>query len=168
MLLPLVLRPSAHADSIRFVRGGGAFARERFSQYLDLELGFGGKIPTRRKSSEEGEASRPSPTASFRSVPRRSPSSKFANLVARTTIVAILFRRIHTPDTVDTLTRAISPPLTKLPVESRQFFSNCMSAFNLEGEGIRYSLSRVRVMAHPEGLEPPTLWFEARCSIQLS
>jgi hypothetical protein len=23
-------------------------------------------------------------------------------------------------------------------------------------------------LAHPEGLEPPTLWFEARCSIQLS
>ena len=23
-------------------------------------------------------------------------------------------------------------------------------------------------MARPEGLEPPTLWFEARCSIQLS
>jgi hypothetical protein len=23
-------------------------------------------------------------------------------------------------------------------------------------------------MAGPEGLEPPTLWFEARCSIQLS
>ena len=23
-------------------------------------------------------------------------------------------------------------------------------------------------MVRPEGLEPPTLWFEARCSIQLS
>ena len=23
-------------------------------------------------------------------------------------------------------------------------------------------------MAHPEGFEPPTLWSEARCSIQLS
>jgi hypothetical protein len=23
-------------------------------------------------------------------------------------------------------------------------------------------------VARPEGLEPPTLWFEARCSIQLS
>ena len=23
-------------------------------------------------------------------------------------------------------------------------------------------------LAHPEGLEPPALWFEARCSIQLS
>ena len=66
-------------------------------------------IQSGRKTSEEGEASRPSPTASFRSVPRRSPSSNFANLVARTTILAILFRRIHTPDTVDTLTPAISP-----------------------------------------------------------
>ena len=23
-------------------------------------------------------------------------------------------------------------------------------------------------LAHPDGLEPPTPWFEARCSIQLS
>jgi hypothetical protein len=60
------------------------------------------------KLSEEGEASRPSPTASFRSVPRRSPSSNFANLIARSLILAILFKRIHTPDTVDALT----PPIT--------------------------------------------------------
>jgi hypothetical protein len=49
----------------------------------------------------------------FRSVPRRSSSSNFANLVARMKILAIPFRRIHTPDTVDTPTRAISRPLVK-------------------------------------------------------
>ncbi len=27
---------------------------------------------------------------------------------------------------------------------------------------------RMRLLAHPEGLEPPTLWFEATCSIQLN
>ena len=29
-------------------------------------------------------------------------------------------------------------------------------------------MQRLSGVAHPEGFEPPTLWFEARCSIQLS
>jgi hypothetical protein len=54
--------------------------------------------------SEEGEASRPSPTASFKKRTTPLPLLQLANLVARTTILASLFCRIHTPDTVDTLT----------------------------------------------------------------
>ena len=34
----------------------------------------------------------------------------------------------------------------------------------MEGEGNRDR----REMVRPEGFEPPTLWFEAKCSIQLS
>jgi hypothetical protein len=79
----------------------------RFGFHSRKNSGFG-VICQEGKLSEEGEASRPSPTASFRSVPRRSPSSNFANLIARSLILAILFKRIHTPDTVDALT----PPIT--------------------------------------------------------
>ena len=39
---------------------------------------------------------------------------------------------------------------------------------NLVGWGKRECLSMRRQVVRPEGLEPPTLWFEARCSIQLS
>jgi hypothetical protein len=53
------------------------------------------------KLSEEGEASRPSPTASFKKRTTPLPLLQLANLVARNTILASLFWRIHTPDTVD-------------------------------------------------------------------
>ena len=36
---------------------------------------------------------------------------------------------------------------------------------------LKYGSSRYKnyiQMAHPEGVEPPTAWFEAKCSIQLS
>jgi Phage integrase family len=36
------------------------------------------------------------------------------------------------------------------------------------GELMRASCKSSKNMARPEGFEPPTLWFEARCSIQLS
>ena len=61
-----------------------------------------GEIVRRRRSVAS------QPYRLFRSVPRRSPSSNFANLVARTPILASAFERIHTPDTVDALT----PPIT--------------------------------------------------------
>ena len=61
----------------------------------------------RKNFAEEGEASRPSPTASFKKRTTPLPLLQLANLVARKTILASHFRRIHTPDTVDTLTRPI-------------------------------------------------------------
>jgi hypothetical protein len=74
---------------------------------IEEVLPEGNSMVRRRRSV----ASQPYRLFSKRTTPL--PLLQLANLVARTTILAILFCRIHTPDTVDALTQAISPPLTK-------------------------------------------------------
>ena len=49
--------------------------------------------------------------------------------------------------------------------------AGAVQSFRSTGSGVGFHRGFIRTepsMVRPEGLEPPTLWFEARCSIQLS
>jgi hypothetical protein len=104
---------------------------------------------------EEG-TTRPSPTASVLEAYHAAPSpSTSRNLLARTRILSEGRRRIHTSNLVIIFQCWCTVPEPP----------GSAAATHQDRKNVATGCKK---MARPEGLEPPTPWFEAKCSIQLS